>query len=114
MHPSRSRGQSPTTRSATPSICRDSGNCGRAGLKEWSFKGCTLVGFGIVLVQSVQWVPHRVVLEPAIEGIFRPAPPVAVTTLLDRLQWLRAIPEYFLHVRVRPERAPVFARRLPV
>ena len=38
-------------------------------------------------------------------------PPAVMTTLIERLPWLSAIPAYFVGVGVRPERAPAFARR---
>ncbi|MCB0937316.1 MAG: FAD-dependent oxidoreductase [Mycobacterium sp.] len=63
-----------------------------------------------VLTQAVQRFMHRQLVEPILRGESAD-PPAVLTTVLQRLPWLAAIPAYFVGVGVRPERAPAFARR---
>ena len=63
-----------------------------------------------VLTQAVQRFMHRRLVEPILRGESAD-PPAVLTTVLQRLPWLAAIPAYFVGVGVRPERAPAFARR---
>ena len=64
----------------------------------------------VVLTQAVQRFMHRQLVEPILRGESAD-PPAVLTTVLQRLPWLAAIPAYFVGVGVRPERAPAFARR---
>ena len=63
-----------------------------------------------MLTQAVQRFMHRRLVEPILRGESAD-PPAVLTTVLQRLPWLAAIPAYFVGVGVRPERAPAFARR---
>ena len=63
-----------------------------------------------MLTQAVQRFMHRQLVEPILRGESAD-PPAVLTTVLQRLPWLAAIPAYFVGVGVRPERAPAFARR---
>lgn len=63
-----------------------------------------------VVVQGLQRVLHRVVVEPVIAGR-RSGPPKPVLLAMRHLPWLRAVPAYLIGVGIRPESAPGFARR---
>ena len=57
-----------------------------------------------VLTQAVQRFMHRQLVEPILRGESAD-PPAVLTTVLQRLPWLAAIPAYFVGVGVR-RRAP--------
>ncbi|MEB3052032.1 FAD-dependent oxidoreductase [Mycolicibacter sp. MYC123] len=62
-----------------------------------------------VVTQTVQRVLHL-----GLDGVLRGGnlnPPAAFGVVLRRLPWLSGIPAFLVGVGVRPERAPVFARR---
>lgn len=62
------------------------------------------------ITQGIQRAMHRALVIPVFNGADG-KPPVAFTTLLQKLPWLTAIPARIIGVGVRPERAPAFARR---
>jgi hypothetical protein len=63
-----------------------------------------------ILVQSLQRVMHRTVVDPIVEGR-RMGPPRPVLNLLNRLPQVSYLPAYLIGVGFRPEHAPPFARR---
>jgi 2-polyprenyl-6-methoxyphenol hydroxylase-like FAD-dependent oxidoreductase len=68
-----------------------------------------------VLVQGMQRVAHRLVVEPALAGR-RSSPPASVRRALERFPALTAVTALtarFIAFGVRPEHAPAFARRAP-
>jgi 2-polyprenyl-6-methoxyphenol hydroxylase-like FAD-dependent oxidoreductase len=62
------------------------------------------------LTQALQRMLHRRLVAPILNGKTA-EPPAAAATLVRRLPWLAVIPAYVVGVGIRPERAPVFARR---
>jgi 2-polyprenyl-6-methoxyphenol hydroxylase-like FAD-dependent oxidoreductase len=64
------------------------------------------------VTQALQRFLHRQVLRPILEGESA-SPPRALLGLVERLPWLAAVPAYIIGVGIRPEQAPVFARRAP-
>jgi 2-polyprenyl-6-methoxyphenol hydroxylase-like FAD-dependent oxidoreductase len=65
--------------------------------------------FPTAVTQLGQRVLHRL-LGPILRG-GNPRAPSALLGVLERLRWLAVVPAYFIGVGVRPEHAPVFARR---
>jgi 2-polyprenyl-6-methoxyphenol hydroxylase-like FAD-dependent oxidoreductase len=65
-----------------------------------------------ILVQEMQQLIHRAVVEPIIEGR-RTGPPKPVLGLLSRVPQVSYLPAYLIGVGFRPEHAPAFARRPP-
>jgi 2-polyprenyl-6-methoxyphenol hydroxylase-like FAD-dependent oxidoreductase len=63
-----------------------------------------------MLIQGVQRLLHRRLIVPVLHGE-NGSPPAALVNLVRRLPFLSAIPAYVVGVGIRPERAPVFARR---
>jgi 2-polyprenyl-6-methoxyphenol hydroxylase-like FAD-dependent oxidoreductase len=66
-----------------------------------------------ILVQEMQQLLHRVVVEPIIDQR-RIGPPKPVLTLLRHVPQASYVPAYLIGVGFRPEHAPPFARRQPV
>jgi 2-polyprenyl-6-methoxyphenol hydroxylase-like FAD-dependent oxidoreductase len=64
------------------------------------------------VTQALQRFVHRQLLRPILEGE-SPSPPRALLGFVERLPWLAAVPAYIVGVGIRPEQAPVFARRAP-
>lgn len=65
-----------------------------------------------VIVQTLQQVLHRAVVDPVVTGR-RSGPPPFAMAALKRLPWLSAVPAYVIGIGPRPEHAPAFARRPP-
>ncbi|MBF9132978.1 FAD-dependent oxidoreductase [Plantactinospora sp. S1510] len=65
-----------------------------------------------ILVQRLQRIMHRNMVEPILDGR-RAGPPRAVLALLRRFPAVSLVPAYLIGVGVRPEHAPPFARRPP-
>lgn len=66
-----------------------------------------------VLVQTLQRVMHRNVAGPALSGELA-GPPAPLLALMNRVPALQIVPAYLIGVGFRPERAPAFARRVPL
>jgi 2-polyprenyl-6-methoxyphenol hydroxylase-like FAD-dependent oxidoreductase len=66
-----------------------------------------------ILVQELQHLMHKVVVEPIIEER-RMGPPKPVLALLKYVPQASYLPAYLIGVGFRPEHAPAFARRQPV
>ncbi|MGI5488028.1 FAD-dependent oxidoreductase [Microtetraspora malaysiensis] len=64
------------------------------------------------VTQGLQRLLHRRMLEPVLDGRSI-APPKALLALLTAVPSLSVVLAYVVGVGVRPERAPVFARRAP-
>jgi 2-polyprenyl-6-methoxyphenol hydroxylase-like FAD-dependent oxidoreductase len=62
------------------------------------------------LTQALQRMLHRRLVAPILNGKTA-EPPAAAAAMVRRLPWLAVIPAYVVGVGIRPERAPVFARR---
>ena len=62
------------------------------------------------ITQAIQRAMHRALVAPVFRGA-EPEPPAAMAALLRKAPWLSAIPARIIGVGIRPERAPVFARR---
>ncbi|MFC6020010.1 FAD-dependent oxidoreductase [Plantactinospora solaniradicis] len=65
-----------------------------------------------ILVQRLQRIMHRNLVEPILDGR-RAGPPRVVLGLLRRFPALSLVPAYLIGIGVRPEHAPPFARRPP-
>lgn len=65
-----------------------------------------------VLTQALQQQAHRRVLAPVLAGA-QGGPPRVVTAALQRVPQLAVVPAAVVGIGVRPERAPVWARRSP-
>jgi 2-polyprenyl-6-methoxyphenol hydroxylase-like FAD-dependent oxidoreductase len=66
-----------------------------------------------ILVQQLQRLMHRVVVEPIINQR-RTGPPKPALALLRHVPQASYLPAYLIGVGFRPEHAPAFARRQPV
>jgi len=64
------------------------------------------------LVQGLQRLMHRGIVEPALDGRLT-GPPPAVLALLRHVPVLTAVPAYLIGVGFRPEPVPPYARRPP-
>ena len=62
------------------------------------------------LTQALQRILHSRLVAPILDGKTAD-PPAAAAALIRRLPWLAVVPAYVVGVGIRPERAPVFARR---
>jgi 2-polyprenyl-6-methoxyphenol hydroxylase-like FAD-dependent oxidoreductase len=62
------------------------------------------------ITQGLQRFLHRRLVVPVFRGADG-RPPAAFVQVLRRLPWLTVIPARIIGVGIRPERAPVFARR---
>jgi 2-polyprenyl-6-methoxyphenol hydroxylase-like FAD-dependent oxidoreductase len=62
------------------------------------------------LTQALQRIMHRRLVAPVFAGADG-KPPRVFVALLQKLPWLAVIPARIIGVGIRPERAPVFARR---
>jgi 2-polyprenyl-6-methoxyphenol hydroxylase-like FAD-dependent oxidoreductase len=65
-----------------------------------------------ILVQEMQQLMHKVVVEPILDQR-RAGPPKPVLALLRRVPQVSYVPAYLIGVGFRPEHAPAFARRAP-
>ncbi|WP_017592890.1 FAD-dependent oxidoreductase [Nocardiopsis potens] len=65
-----------------------------------------------VLVQGMQRLLHRAMLEPVLARR-RSGPPAAALRLVQRLPWLSALPAFLIGTGARAEPTPPFARRRP-
>jgi 2-polyprenyl-6-methoxyphenol hydroxylase-like FAD-dependent oxidoreductase len=65
-----------------------------------------------ILVQEMQQLMHKVVVEPILDQR-RAGPPKPVLALLGRVPQVSYLPAYLIGVGFRPEHAPAFARRAP-
>jgi 2-polyprenyl-6-methoxyphenol hydroxylase-like FAD-dependent oxidoreductase len=65
-----------------------------------------------ILVQELQQLMHRVVVEPIVEQR-RSGPPKPVLALIGHVPQVSYLPAYLIGVGFRPEHAPAFARRQP-
>jgi 2-polyprenyl-6-methoxyphenol hydroxylase-like FAD-dependent oxidoreductase len=63
-----------------------------------------------VVIQDLQRIMHRVVVEPILEGR-RAGPPKPALTLLRYFQPISRIPAHLIGVGLHPEHAPRYARR---
>jgi 2-polyprenyl-6-methoxyphenol hydroxylase-like FAD-dependent oxidoreductase len=66
-----------------------------------------------ILIQELQRIMHRVVVEPVIDQR-RMGPPKTVLALLKHVPQASYLPAYLVGVGFRPEHAPAFARSQPV
>ncbi len=65
-----------------------------------------------VATQTMQRIAHRLILTPQARARTRRAKSAPLPArLLSRLPWLRIVPAWIVGIGIRPERAPVFARR---
>jgi 2-polyprenyl-6-methoxyphenol hydroxylase-like FAD-dependent oxidoreductase len=65
-----------------------------------------------ILVQEMQQLMHKVVVEPILDQR-RAGPPKPVLALLGHVPQVSYLPAYLIGVGFRPEHAPAFARRAP-
>jgi 2-polyprenyl-6-methoxyphenol hydroxylase-like FAD-dependent oxidoreductase len=66
----------------------------------------------VVAIQGLQRMLHRVVMRPVMEGRLA-GPPGPVVSLFRRVPQLSWLPARLIGLGLRPEHAPVFARRPP-